>query len=267
MSNTINANGMSVYCNGFIQSAAKNRFVGKSVTGNKDINVENKTDFISAIKNKSEVYSANEVKSTDSGFEDELKAKYPGAYFNVMDTSRIDHGLWGRNDYPWDAYFSEPANSSVLNWTPTGAEPSMQDSSVVSKINSIAGKLAVVVPPELERKMQNDEELAQKVMDRVDGFISKYYRADANQGFLITFDENGEIGESCIVCEGRMTVSSSEFVEERKARERKSAEYERIAEENAIKRRMIEKERVEKEYKTTGISKAILSYSNAGIIE
>lgn len=223
------------------------------------------TGFISTI-NKT-VYSANDTEGTDLAFKDELKAKYPGAHFNVMDTSRIDHGLWGRNDYPWDAYFSEPANSSVLNWTPTGAEPSMQDPSVVSKINSITGKLAVVIPPELESKMQNDEELAQKVMDRVDGFISKYYRPDANQGFLITFDENGEIGESCIVCEGRMTVSSSEFIEERKARERKSAEYERIAKENAIKRKIIEKERVEKEYKTTEISKAILSYSNAGIIE
>lgn len=264
MSNTINANGIMVCCNGFPQSAANNLFIGKSVTDNNDSSVvAYKTDFMSAIKNKSEV----RAKNTDYVFKGELKAKYPGAYYNVMDTSKIDHGLWGRNDYPWDAYFSEPANSSVLNWTPTGAEPTMQDSSVVSKINSIAGKLAMVIPPELERRMQNDEELTQKVMDHVDGFVSKYYRSDTNQGFLITFDENGEIGESCIVCEGKMTVSSSEFVEERKARERKAAEYERIAKENAIKQKIIEKDRMEKEYRTAEINKAILSYSNAGIIE
>ena len=167
-----------------------------------------------------------------------LKAKYPGAFYNVMDTSKIDHGLWGRNDYPWDAYFTEPANDAILNWTPSGPEPSMQHPNVASKINSMAGKLSIVIPPELEEKMQNDDKLAQQVMGRVDEFIAKYYRPEANQGFLITFKENGEIGEACIACEGRVTVSSSEFVEARRAREKRTAEYERIAEENAIKRKI-----------------------------
>ncbi len=56
-------------------------------------------------------------------------------------------------------------------------------------------------------------------MNNVDGFIAKYYRPEANQGFLITFDENGEINHACVVSEGRVTVSSSEFAEARKARE------------------------------------------------
>ncbi len=249
----------------FAKQIRDNRTISKEFASN--ITDTSNAGFMSTIKNRIGMYSTNGSNGTDFVFKDELKSKYQGAYYNVMDTSRIDHGLWGRNDYPWDAYFSEPADSSVLNWAPTGAEPSMQDPSVASRINSIAGKLAVVVPPELERKMQNDGELAQRVMDRVDGFVSKYYRPEANQGFLITFDESGEIGESCIVCEGRMTVSSSEFVEERKAREKKTAEYERIVEENAIRRRIIEKDRVEKEYRTAEINKAILSYTNAGIIE
>ena len=179
---------------------------------------------------------------TGMSFEDMLKSKYPGAYYNVMDTSKIDGGLWGRNDYPWDAYFSKPADESVLNWTPTGAEPSMQDSEVQNKINSMAGKMSVVIPSELEEKMKNDPKLAKQVMDKIDGFISTYYRPEANQGFLITFDENGEINHACIACEGRITVSSSEFVEARKAREAKHAEYERIAEENAIKRKLWEQQ-------------------------
>lgn len=190
-----------------------------------------------AAQNVTEQASAAEM-----SFKDMLKSKYPGAYYNVMDTSRIDGGLWGRNDYPWDAYFSEPADESVLGWTPSGAEPPMQDSKVQNKINSMAGKMSIVIPPELEEKMKNDPELAKQVMDKVDGFITKYYRPEANQGVLITFDENGEINHACIACEGRITVSSSEFVEARKEREAKQAEYERVAIENAIKRKLREQQ-------------------------
>ena len=234
---------------------------------------EQKTSGRGQVNSFSGIYESKSAASVDAARTEEttgtekvsvesmLKAKYPGAFYNVMDTSKIEHGLWGRNDYPWDAYFMEPANDSVLNWTPSGAEPPMQSSDVVSKINSMAGKVAIVIPPELEEKMQSDIELAQQVMGRVDDFIAKYYRPEANQGFLVTFKENGEIGEACIACEGRITVSSSEFVEARKEREKRAAEYERIAEENAIKRKLLEQERIEKDYHTVSMQKALLEYS------
>ena len=41
---------------------------------------------------------------------------------------------------------------------------------------------------------------------------------------------------------GRITVSSSEFIEARKAREAKHAEYENLAEERTLKRKMLEQE-------------------------
>ncbi len=189
----------------------------------------------------SELAAAKAAEKTEgASFQEMLKSRYPGAYYNVMDTSKIDDGLWGRNDYPWDAYFVEPADMSVLEWTPSGPQPSMQDSKVQSKINSMAGKTSIVIPSELEEKMQNNPELAQQVMERVDNFIAKHYRTEANQGFLITFDKNGEINHACVVSEGRITVSSSEFVEARKAREAKHAEYERLAEKSALKRKMLQ---------------------------
>ena len=69
-----------------------------------------------------------------------------------MDTSKIDSSLWGRNDYPWDKYFSNNADDSVLNWKPSGAEPDMQSPAVRTKMNAMLGKIAVVIPPELEEK-------------------------------------------------------------------------------------------------------------------
>ena len=171
-----------------------------------------------------------------------LKSKYPGAYYNVMDTSKIDSSLWGRNDYPWDKYFSNNADDSVLDWKPSGAEPDMQSPAVRAKMNAMLGKIAVVIPPELEEKMKNNTELAQKVMERVNSFLLSNSTPGENEGFLMTFDENGEINHACVVGELKFTVSSSEFVEARRAREAKHAEYERLAEEAALKRRLMELE-------------------------
>lgn len=204
-----------------------------------------------AVQNVTEQTSA-----TGMSFKDMLKSKYPGAYYNIMDTSKIDRGLWGRNDYPWDAYFSEPADESVLNWTPSGAEPPMQSPEVHAKMNAMVGKIAIVIPPELEEKMKTTPELAKKVMERVDSFLFTNSTPGENEGFLMTFDENGEINHACVVGELKFTVSSSEFVEARKAREAKHAEYERIAEENAIKRKLREQQEDERYYKSSITKKA-----------
>ena len=204
-------------------------------------------------------------KTEGVSFEEMLKSKYPGAYYNVMDTSKIDGSLWGRNDYPWDKYFSNNADDSVLNWKPSGAEPDMQSPAVRAKMNAMLGKIAVVIPPELEEKMKNNTELAQKVMERVDSFLLSNSTPGENEGFLMTFDENGEINHACVVGELKFTVSSSEFVEARRAREAKHAEYERLAEEAALKRKMLAQETDRRYYQSKAASIAV--YEAAGILK
>ena len=191
-----------------------------------------------------ELAAAKAVRQSDESemsFRDMWQARFPGAYYNVMDTSRIDGSLWGRNDYPWDKYFSNHADDSVLDWKPSGAEPAMLDSRVQAKINSTIGRKSVVVPPKLEEKMKNDPELARRVMAKVEGFIAEQDIMNPNprKGYLIALDENGDIAHTCVTSEG-MSVSSAEFIEARKAREEKHAEYERLAEESALKRRLME---------------------------
>ena len=181
-------------------------------------------------------------KTENVSFKEMLKSKYPEAYYNVMDTSKIDGFLWGRNDYPWDKYFSNNVDDSVLNWKPSGAEPDMQSPAVRAKMNAMLGKISVVIPPALEERMKNNTELTQKVMERMDSFLLSNSTPGENEGFLMTFDENGEINHACVVGELKFTVSSSEFVETRRAREAKHAEYERLAEEAALKRRLMELE-------------------------
>ena len=181
-------------------------------------------------------------KTENVSFKEMLKSKYPEAYYNVMDTSKIDGFLWGRNDYPWDKYFSNNVDDSVLNWKPSGAEPDMQSPAVRAKMNAMLGKISVVIPPALEERMKNNTELTQKVMERMDSFLLSNSTPGENEGFLMTFDENGEINHACVVGELKFTVSSSEFVEAHRAREAKHAEYERLAEEAALKRRLMELE-------------------------
>ena len=201
---------------------------------NKATESVNNTSFLSA------VFAQAAGKTGGMSFQEMLKAKYSKAYYNVMDTSKINHALWGRNDYPWDAYFTEPADESVLSWKPTGSEPDMQSPQVHNKINAMLGKVAIVIPPELEEKMKNSPELAQQIMSRIDSFIQENEASQPGtlKGYVITFDENGNFNNACVVGEGRFTVSSSEFVEERKARVARHAEFERIAEENALRRKL-----------------------------
>ena len=146
----------------------------------------------------------------------------------------------------------------------------MLDSKVQAKINSTIGKKAIVVPPELEEKMKNAPELAKSVMAKVEGFIAEQDIMNPNprKGYLIALDENGDIAHACVTSE-KMSVSSAEFIEARKAREEKHAEYERLAEENALKRRLMEQETDERYYKDSITKKAvsIAAYEAAGILK
>ena len=64
---------------------------------------------------------------------------------------------------------------------------------------------------------------------------------------------------------GTITVSSSEFVEARRAREAKHAEYERLAEEAALKRKILAQETDRKYYQNKAVS--IAAYEAAGILK
>ena len=201
-------------------------------------------------------------------FKDMWQARFPGAYYHVMDGSKISQGAWDRNDFPFERFFSDNVDESVLGWTPSGAEPSANSPEVQSRWSSTAGRKALIVPPTLEEKMQNDPELAEKVMANVENFIATY-PAVPGCSYLIELDENGEISKYRVTSPGTITVSSSEFVEARRAREAKHAEYERLAEEAVLKRRLMEQEADKRYYKDSMTKKAvsIAAYEAAGILK
>ncbi len=56
-------------------------------------------------------------KGTAAGmsFKDMWQARFPGAYYHVMDGSKISQGAWDRNDFPFERFFSDSVDESILN--------------------------------------------------------------------------------------------------------------------------------------------------------
>ena len=165
---------------------------------NKAAGTADSISFLSAISAK----SAERI--TGMNFKDTWQTRFPGAYYHVMDASGINDGIWGRNDFPYEKFFKDNVDESVLDWKPNGAEPADDDRSVVARRNSTLGKKAVVVPPELEEKMKNDPKLAESVMATVEKFISEQDASvpGVRKSFLIALDKDGNIAHYRIIGEG-----------------------------------------------------------------
>ncbi len=110
------------------------------------------------------------------GLEDRLKVQYPNLKYHVLDTSKINTSLWQRNDYPFEMFFEDELDESVLDWKPTSREPSMLDAGVQARINAASGKYAIVVPPALEEKLENNPELSQSILPKMSTLIKEQER-------------------------------------------------------------------------------------------
>ncbi|MDO5156781.1 MAG: hypothetical protein Q4D51_12530 [Eubacteriales bacterium] len=198
--------------------------------------------FLDAIKAMGEGSNA----MTGQSFEEMWKSKYPGAYYHVMDASKISQGVWERNDFPSEKFFQDKVDDSIGDWKPSGADLAMSDSSVQSRLNSTLGKKSIVVPPALEEKMKNDPELAKKVMNNVENFIATHpTRPGRILSYLISLDENGDIAHFRVTGGGgEITKSSSEMVDAYYERKEKEAERRRLhvkeQEKKAIEKRRSE---------------------------
>ncbi|MDE5577980.1 MAG: hypothetical protein K2J11_11410, partial [Oscillospiraceae bacterium] len=69
---------------------------------------------------------------SEISFKDMWQARFPGAYYHTMDAYNISQGLWERNDFPFEKFFSDKPDESVLNWTPNGENPAMDSDGVQS---------------------------------------------------------------------------------------------------------------------------------------
>ncbi len=164
-------------------------------------------------------------------FKEMWQERFSNAYYHILDASKIPQENWQRNDYPFEKFFAPNLDESVLTWQPSGVEPQMSDASVQSRMDSILGQNAVVVPKELEEKLKNNPQLAKEMMQKIDSlFAQQGFVSTPNTSALIVFDENGNIARFRLTSGGRFSVSSDEFVQAAKKRKQEQDEARQAAE-------------------------------------
>lgn len=125
---------------------------------------------------------------------DKLENIYPGIKYHVLDTSKIEQNVWERLDYPFEKLFEEECDESIFDWKPTAQEPSMLSANVQTRLNAVRGKFAIIIPPELEGKIENQPELAQNIMDKISKLIAEQDSVPSSiDSFNITLDKEGNI--------------------------------------------------------------------------
>lgn len=234
------------------------------------------TDYISMI---SRAYSTGKVGATN--FEDAFPMY---DVITHVGNANISSGNWQRNDFPFWKYFDRNTSADALNdWKPQGANPSQMRSDLQRNYNSVgSGRIAILVPESLQQKMDADPEYARQIIEKLQAWKEDYDRWDntvaasygmnvaeqqAGKSYVFDLDENGDVRNCTVTGPGRITVSSSEFVEARKKREAKHAEYEKWAEERAWKRKMLEQEDEERYYKSRKVKKIVLGAYEKNMME
>ncbi len=194
--------------------------------------------------------TSKQEKNTENSLKEMWQTRFPGGYYHVMDVSKSPEYFWGRYDFPFEKFFSDTVDESILDWKAKGAPPKLTDSSVQSRIDSTLGKNAIIVPPALEEKMKNNPILAQKIMTKVENFIVRDEAMVPGRicSHLIVLDENGEISSRSIGSSGGGNIvgpteeEQKQFEAEQKEKEKRRKKYAQLNEESALKRKLQEQE-------------------------
>ena len=134
--------------------------------------------------------------------------KFPSASFQVLETSQISQNLWDMNDYPFE-YFFENRGEAALQWQANGADSGMFDENVQAKLAETLGKMALVIPKELNEKLQQNPSDSQKILDKIDNFLYQNgFVASDNTSALLVLDNKGDIAFWRLNKTGTLTVSA-----------------------------------------------------------
>ncbi len=236
------------------------------------------TDYISTI---SKAYSTGKVGATN--FADAF-SKYE--VITHVGNAKISDRNWQRNDFPFWKYFDKNTSADALNdWKPVGANPSQLRSDLQKNYSSIgSGKIAVLIPESLQKKMNADPEYAKQIIAKLQEWKEDYDRWDnttaasygcydiaeyqAEKNYVFDLDENGDV-RHCTVSGGggRLTGPTKEeqeqFEAEQAVKRKRRKEYKEFIEESSLKRAEKEKEEYIKYYINTVIKDSV-SFADNG---
>ena len=176
----------------------------------------------------------------------------------------ITDSNWQRNDFPIWKYFEKGASADCLNeWKPSGPNPPQSDPRVQRGLSSIGpGKMSVIIPDTLQKKMDADPEYAKEIMRKVQKWKTDYDNWDnatalslgmnvaehqASKNYLINLDEEGNVKQYAVSggggsIKGPSKEEQKRFEEEQKAKREKQIKQER--ENREYSRRIAEQRRI-----------------------
>lgn len=183
----------------------------------------------SSAKNRSTSYKniLDSQLSAEKSFETmcaDTWSKYFGQstnFYHVIDATNISRDIWTHNDFPYDKFLTNSVSDSVLTWQPSRANPSQIDSDVQVKLTATLGKNAIVIPPELNAKLQSDADLRQKVINNIDNILKFHTQPPAFKmpgikeygtkiyGSVTILNANGDV-ENCVVTSGGTIMAPDE---------------------------------------------------------
>lgn len=201
--------------------------------------------------------SSSNIKTEDTqnveapSLESMLKAKYPGLAYHVFDASTAYWRI--RNDYPHYMLYDQDCDVSVLeNWRPSGENPfygSIDGQFIAPKeIHALGnvppGSKAVVIHPDVQKRMEEDPDYAYEIMETVDNWFA--YDIARNEaimpGSTVGMSQAVAIGKDGTIVNaaaskagGTLTKSSDEMVQAYYRRLEKRAEFYRWLEKDYMR--------------------------------
>lgn len=233
------------------------------------------SDYIGYV---SQAYSTGKLNAAN--FEDAFPQYDVVTHVGNTDVSSAN---WQRNDFPFWKYFNKNTSADSLNdWKPSGPNPPQTDAGIQRNLSSIgAGKMAVLIPESLQKKMDADENYARQVMAKVQKWKEEYdlkdnalaasygydvFEHQFSKSYCIQLDENGEVVNATVTSGGRITKSSDEMVKAYYKRKKKREEYKRIDEKKALNEELWENVAEKRYYQREITAEAALAAYQSGFI-
>ncbi len=195
-----------------------------------NIVLQSGTNTVTGRKNS---LSFPEVFSAVRGTNQKTEANAFSAAFPTNDVSikagncEVDDEIWQRKDFPAWRYFQEDADADCLNhWKPRTKEATGKETYIQSELKKVGqGKMAVIMPENLQEKMKTDSgyarEIAEKVQewkinyDKMDNALAASYGKDAalyqrSKSYCLQLNEKGDVKRYMVVGGGMDTKKAAD---------------------------------------------------------
>ena len=178
----------------------------------------------------------------------------------------VSSANWQRNDFPFWRYFQKNTGADALNdWKPSGANPPQTRADLQSGYSSVgSGRIAVLVPESLQKKMDADPDYARQIMAKLQEWKEDYDRWDntvaasfggnvaehqASKSYVFQLDEEGNVKNCTVTSPGRLTGPTKEEQEQIEAEQarkwKRRVKYIEIIKESAEKAKLREQENMQ----------------------